>query len=159
MKLKAMFSKISSLLGVCGAFLGLFAGLLSTQAQAGVTDITQLKCSQVFPKGTRNISDQDLRKFMIVVFWLNGYEAGSKRSTLVDITRVQEITSVLLSACEKNPNKTCYELLMQYDQQRKDKSLSSGNNGSADQSLSAPPASGQMLNEQPDMQHNGMPVQ
>lgn len=103
-------------MGVCWA-LGLFC-LLTPQTYAGVTDVTQLKCAQVFPQGTRNISNQDLQKFMIVVFWLNGYEAGAKRSTLVDITRVQEIANALLSACEKNPDKTCYELLQQYDKQR-----------------------------------------
>lgn len=111
---KESWSLSGSLKKFC-AGLCILAGMSISSAQAEVTNVLQLKCSQVLPAQATTLSKSDLHNLMLVVFWLGGYEAGLHKSSQVDITRVQEIAKVLLSSCAKNPDKTFYELLQQAD--------------------------------------------
>lgn len=93
---------------VLSAVLGLS---FSPLTEAKITDLTQVRCSDIFPNGTEQISERDQRHFMLLVFWLGGFEAGIKPSTQVDITRVQEIATTLLAQCKMYPEDTCFGIM------------------------------------------------
>lgn len=95
------------------AFTTICSLLLSSVTEAKITDLTQVRCVDIFPNGTGQVSDRDQRHFMLLVFWLGGFEAGAQPSTLVDITRIQEIATTLLTECSKHPEETCFSLLKQ----------------------------------------------
>lgn len=86
----------------------------SSIVQSQGTDLTKITCADVFPNGVYNISEQNQKEFLSLVFWLAGFESGEKNSTLVDITRIQEISRVLLSACASNSNKSCFEIVHEH---------------------------------------------
>lgn len=93
----------------CGVCL-----IVSSAVQAKSTDLTKITCADVFPNGVYNISDQNQKEFLSLVFWLAGFESGEKNSTLVDITRIQEISSILLSACASKSDKSCFEIVHEH---------------------------------------------
>lgn len=85
---------------------------------AATSDLSKLTCQNLFPNGLENISKQDHYNFMILVFWLAGFEAGAQDSTKVDISRVKEISNTLLATCSKGSTKTCFEIIKEQNQQK-----------------------------------------
>lgn len=89
---------------------GLFV-FLAPSAQARITDLTLVRCSDIFPQGIQKASSKDQRHFTLFVFWLAGFEAGYQGRSLVDITRVEELSDVMLQECAKDPEQYCFDFL------------------------------------------------
>jgi HdeA/HdeB family len=95
---KRMFFSEKSRLRVVGclAYFPLFMacfGLLPAHAQTA--NLAQARCG--------NINELSKNDQQSMLFWLNGYYAGSGQRSSLDTRQVQSSVSAMLEACAKNP--------------------------------------------------------